>query len=408
MSVLTKNNYIKANALMSYTDIASADVEVLQQTATDMGYDEFAQATNGDLLMKKTEVVGSYTYVTTFNCRTEDVSVTVTASPKIVFADSDVKAIVANAYGSDGEITEEQAAAVTTWFSGNDTSSNPFYENTKVDSFDEFGTYFTSVTAIGDSAFGGCENMQSITLPSSLTSISDYAFWSCCSIKRVTIPENVTSIGNRVFDVCTLLESITISNGVTSIGERVFNNCQNLTYISVDSSNPYFNDGNGSNAIIDNNGKLLYGGRACTVIPNTVNSIGDYAFMGRAKQTLTIPSSVTSIGTGAFYLCYNLTSLTIPASVTSIGPSAFYNCYGLTNLTISNSVTSIGRDAFSSCSKLTSITCEATTPPTLGSDAFNYTNDCPIYVPSASLDAYKSAWSSIADRIFPITESENE
>ena len=58
---------------MSYTDIASADVEVLQQTATDMGYDEFAQATNGDLLLKKTEVVGSYTYVTTFNCRTETV-----------------------------------------------------------------------------------------------------------------------------------------------------------------------------------------------------------------------------------------------------------------------------------------------------------------------------------------------
>ena len=78
MSVLTKNNYIKANALMSYTDIASADVEVLQQTATDMGYDEFAQATNGDLLMKKTEVVGSYTYVTTFNCRTEGVTVDVT------------------------------------------------------------------------------------------------------------------------------------------------------------------------------------------------------------------------------------------------------------------------------------------------------------------------------------------
>lgn len=73
MSVLTKNNYIKANALMSYTDIASADVEVLQQTLTDMGYNEFSYNDSGDLLMKKTEVVGSYTYVTTFNCRTETV-----------------------------------------------------------------------------------------------------------------------------------------------------------------------------------------------------------------------------------------------------------------------------------------------------------------------------------------------
>ena len=99
MSVLTKNNFIKANGLMSYSDVNSADIEVLQQTATDMGYDEFAQATNGDLLLKKTEVVGSYTYVTTFNCRTETVDFESSYTP----AEDDTNSY---SYTDNGEHTE--------------------------------------------------------------------------------------------------------------------------------------------------------------------------------------------------------------------------------------------------------------------------------------------------------------
>ena len=73
---------------------------------------------------------------------------------------------------------------------------------------------------------------------------------------------------------------------------------------------------------------------------------------------------------------------------------------------IGNGVTSIVSNAFSGCSSLTSLTILATTPPTLGFDAFNSTNDCPIYVPAASVEAYKNAsnWIEYADRIFAITE----
>ncbi len=209
MSVLTKNNFIKANGLMSYSDVNSADIEVLQQTATDMGYDEFSYNDSGDLLLKKTEEVGSYTYVTTFNCRTEDVSVTVTeASPNIVFADPDVKAIVANAFGTDGEITEEQAAAVTTFMSGDDSSTNKFRSNLSVNSFDEFA-YFTGVTEIGDNTFKGCLNMTSITIPANVTSIGESAFNTCESLTTVTIPSSVSSISNSAFLACTKLTSVT-------------------------------------------------------------------------------------------------------------------------------------------------------------------------------------------------------
>ena len=93
------------------------------------------------------------------------------------------------------------------------------------------------------------------------------------------------------------------------------------------------------------------------IIPNSVTSIGDFAFRGCTGLTsITIPNSVTSIGYGAFYGCTGLTSITIPESVTSIGDFAFRGCTGLTSITIPNSVTSIGSGAFYGCTGLTSIT----------------------------------------------------
>ena len=117
--------------------------------------------------------------------------------------------------------------------------------------------------------------------------------------------------------------------------------------------------------------------------------------------TLNIPDGTTKIGNYAFNDCSSLTSVTIPNSVTSIGNSAFNRCSSLTDVTIGNGVTSIGNGAFYNCSRLTSVTIKATTPPTLGGNPFGNTNNCPIYVPAESVDAYKAAtnWSAYADRI---------
>ena len=101
-------------------------------------------------------------------------------------------------------------------------------------------------------------------------------------------------------------------------------------------------------------------------------------------------SSVTSIGSAAFYGCSGLTSLTIPSSVTSIGDSAFKGCSGLTSLTFPSGVTSIGDEAFRGCSGLTSIYAYLEKIPKLGSDVFTGCDakNCILYVPTGTYDDY--------------------
>ncbi|HBJ04602.1 MAG TPA: hypothetical protein DDY97_08350, partial [Prevotella sp.] len=92
-------------------------------------------------------------------------------------------------------------------------------------------------------------------------------------------------------------------------------------------------------------------------IPTSVTSLGDYCFYSCSSLTsITIPSSVTILSDWCFCYCSGLTSITIPSSVTSLGESCFNNCSGLTSITIPSSVSSLGGYCFCSCSGLTSVT----------------------------------------------------
>ena len=121
----------------------------------------------------------------------------------------------------------------------------------------------------------------------------------------------------------------------------------------------------------------------------------------KLAEDIVISEGVESIKGRAFFGCSSLTNIFIPKSVTSIGESFLFNCSGLTSCTIGSGVTSIGQTVFSYCNRLSSITVNATTPPTLGNNVFQSTNNCPIYVPANSVNAYKSAsgWSSYSSRI---------
>ena len=216
-----------------------------------------------------------------------------------------------------------------------------------------------SVTSIGSSTFSGCSGLTTVTIPNSVTSIEDYAFSGCSGLTSVTIPNSVTSIGSGAFSGCSGLTSVTIPNSVTSIGSGAFRDCSGLTSISVESGNEKYDSRNNCNAIKETASNTLIAGCKNTTIPNSVTSIGDYAFSGCSGLTsVTIPNSVTSIGEYAFRGCSGLTSVTIPNSVTSIGSWAFDGCSKLTSVTIGKSVTRIGGvgAAFSGCSGLTKVT----------------------------------------------------
>ena len=227
------------------------------------------------------------------------------------------------------------------WNNGYDDSPFKDYEIRKA-------TVKYGITSIGESAFLGCRGMTELTLPNSVTSIGGNAFEGCSGLTEQTLPSSVTSIGDCAFYGCTGLTELILPNSVSSIGDIAFTYCSGLEKITVESGNSCYDSRDNCNSIIDTEFNTLIVGCKNSVIPNSVTSIGYYAF---------------------------------------------YGCSGLTELTLPDSVASIGDGAFICCSDLSKITSLAEIPPMCGSGVFDRVNktNCELIVPIVSVTAYKQA-----------------
>lgn len=313
----------------------------------------------------------------------------------------------------------------------------------------------STVKDIGDRAFFGCNNLDRVSLQGGNLKIGALVFRNCSSLKRVVFNGAAAELGDYAFASCRKI-AIYYTQNVTTIGEcaflgsglsgeldlrgvkniksGAFNGCEITSIIfgknlSAIEPSAFFNcDDLNEIKLSDENDEYVYVdgclirrsdntlvlGLASAVIPETVVSIGDYAFAYRKNLSeIAIPSSVTAIGSYAFADCENLKTIEVSESVKSIQScvfkscvsltkatwrtlvsvpdSAFEGCSALTDVKLSN-VTKIGERAFSGCIGLKEIILPQSLTE-IGEYAFNKTALASITLPQ-SIDKVGNGWFS--------------
>lgn len=200
-----------------------------------------------------------------------------------------------------------------------------------------------------------CNTLMAVHVGNNCQQIGAYAFYSCYCLRAVTLPNTITNIDVSAFYRCYALDTIIVPNGVTSIGNEAFRGCY-------------------------------------------------------SASNIILPTSISTIGTSVCRDCYSLSKIMIPSGITTINDYAFYTCRAIHEFDFPSSITYVGASAFQACEGTMQYVFRSTTPPTLSNtSAFSGINaSCKIYVPDASIDAYKTAtnWSTYANYMFPLSTLE--
>ena len=285
----------------------------------------------------------------------------------------------------------------------------------------------SSVTRIGDYAFSGCSNLNSVAFSNKLTVIGSHAFDSCSSLTSVSIPDGVTEIQSFAFDSCTNLTYIYLPASAKTIGAYAFYDCPNSTiYTTAHSassgwdsywkgSQPIFYDYVSINNTDDFNYVVQsYMGESYVTITSLTNS-------GLAKKNIVIPDQIENISdirlasnlfkgfsdlvsvdvgagvkkipTGCFSNCSSLETVILHEGVTSIEQNALYRCTNLTSINMPSSLTTIGRTAFDYCTSLREIVIPLNVS-TIEAYAFDDTGKLAILIEaSVAQPGWKQYWS---------------
>lgn len=269
-----------------------------------------------------------------------------------------------------------------------------------------------SIQSLGARVFRGCQSLTTITLPAGLQIIGDETFEGCTSLESITFPDTIQSIGSRAFYQCTALSSVTLPSALQIIGSWAFSECIAFTTITL-----------------PNNLQSVESGafRACSSLvsvslPDALQTLGESAFYGCTSLTsITLPAGLKTLEASTFDICFSLESVILPEGLLSIDNSAFYRCgsltsvslpeslrtigvsafeqSGLTSITLPEAVNSIGSKAFAYCQGLGNVYIKSGTPPNFGNLIFDLHIPQHVYVPTSSVNAYKTAWVEYAEQI---------
>ena len=277
----------------------------------------------------------------------------------------------------------------------------------------------------------GIKTTEEITLPSNVqysnksfrvTKIGKSALENA-DVKSVIVPEGIETIGERVFYLCENLESITIPSTLSSVEGMAFGNCSKIkkvyisdlaswcnisfnSYWGYDNSNPlvrandlYLNNELIEECVIPETVTEIKGGVFAGAsfhslsIPNTVTTIGKSAFGGSGILYLELPTSIKKIPDEAFGYCVKLQTVVLPNSITEIGQRTFQNCTSLKAVYLPNNLSGIGKRAFANCNAIEDVYCSRTYPPQMNDDSFGnmtYLN-ATLHVPQGKGELYGSA-----------------
>ncbi len=255
-----------------------------------------------------------------------------------------------------------------------------------------------TIELIDNDAFVNCKNLNCIHFPSKMPIIEGGAFRGCKGLadekgfiivgdtlygyfgkeKEIVIPEGVKRICDGAFSVDDVngnrsnrigIKAVTFPNSVESIGEFAFSGCETIKSIFIPENIQAIGDGafQGCKGMADKDGFVIvrnvlysyHGQEENVVIPNGITIIGSRAFSirdGVKIKSIIIPEGITEIGFGAFELYQNdIESITLPSTVKSIGGQAFWNCTSLNHIVLPSGLEQIGYNAFSDCNNLISI-----------------------------------------------------
>lgn len=206
--------------------------------------------------------------------------------------------------------------------------------------FEESGlasvTLPASMRIVNESAFGSCQSLAEVTMQGDMETLETQAFYNCLNLARVQMPDTLKAMEESVFQDCASLKSITIPAGLKTVPSSAFNGCYALESLKI---------AEGVQKIEDN---AFYNCRALSYVelPATLLEFGSYAFYNNCFARITLPESLTTIGSHAFGDNDALLSITIPSGVTTLGNYALSNCDNLSSVKLSSGLLTLNEYLF--------------------------------------------------------------